>query len=225
MYLMNSKNSFKYERLSPDNAALLLIDHQAGLLPLVNDWSQSELKNNVLALAKIAKIFDLPVIITSSYEQGPNGPLAPGIKEIFPDVKVIKRQGEINAWDDPDFVKAVEATGRKKLIMAGIVTDVCIAFPALSAIEAGYDVIVAIDASGTFNQTVQQAAVARMSQAGATIMNWFSIVCELQGDWKKSTSPDMVRLFTEYLVTYGMIVSSYVANKPDQTMIPKDFKA
>ena len=126
---------------------------------------------------------------------------------------------------DPNFVKVVEATGRKKLIMAGIVTDVCIAFPALSTIEAGYDVIVAIDASGTFNQTVQQAAVLRMSQAGATIMNWFSIVCALQGDWKKSTSPDMVRLFTEYLVTYGMIVSSYVANKPDQTMIPKDFKA
>src|SRR5688500_1772617 len=222
MYLMNS---FKYERLSPENSVLLLIDHQAGLLPLVNDWSQSELKNNVLALAKIAKIFNLPVIITSSYEQGPNGPLAPGIKEIFPDVKVIKRQGEINAWDDPNFVKAVEATGRKKLIMAGIVTDVCIAFPALSAIEAGYEVIVAIDASGTFNQTVQQAAVLRMSQAGATIMNWFAICCELQGDWKKSTSPDMVRLFTEHLIQYGLIVSSYVANKPDQTMIPKNFKA
>jgi len=222
---MDSKTSFKYERLSPENAALLLIDHQAGLLPLVNDWSQSELKNNVLALAKIAKIFNLPVVITSSYEQGPNGPLAPGIKEIFPDVKVIKRQGEINAWDDQNFVKAVKETGRKKLIMAGIVTDVCIAFPALSAIEAGYDVIVAIDASGTFNQTVQQAAVLRMSQAGATIMNWFSIVCELQGDWKKSTAPEMVKLFTEHLITYGMIVSSYVANKPDQTMIPKDFRA
>jgi len=78
MYLMNS---FKYERLSPENSVLLLIDHQAGLLPLVNDWSQSELKNNVLALAKVAKIFNLPVIITSSYEQGPNGPLAPGIKD------------------------------------------------------------------------------------------------------------------------------------------------
>jgi nicotinamidase-related amidase len=153
---MNSKNSFKYERLSPDNAALLLIDHQTGLLPLVRDWSEVELKNNVLALGKIAKIFNLPVIITSSYEQGPNGPLAHGVTELFPDVKVVKRQGEINAWDDPNFVKAVESTGRKKLIMAGIVTDVCIAFPALSAIEAGYDVIVAIDASGTFNQTVQQ---------------------------------------------------------------------
>ena len=222
---MNAKNSFKYERLSPDNAALLLIDHQTGLLPLVRDWSEVELKNNVLALGKIAKIFNLPVVITSSYEQGPNGPLAHGVTELFPNVKVIKRQGEINAWDDPNFVKAVEATGRKKLIMAGIVTDVCIAFPALSAIEAGYDVIVAIDASGTFNQTVQQAAVLRMVQAGATIMNWFSICCELQGDWKKSTSPDMVRLFTEHLIQYGLIVSSYVANKPDQSMIPKDFKA
>jgi nicotinamidase-related amidase len=222
---MSSKISFKYERLSPDNAALILIDHQTGLLPLVNTWSEVELKNNVLALSKVAKVFNLPVIITSSFEQGPNGPVAHGITELFPDVKVIERQGEINAWDDPNFVKAVETTGRKKLIMAGIVTDVCIAFPALSATEAGYEVIVAIDASGTFNQTVQQAAVLRVIQAGATVMNWFSICCELQGDWKKFTAPGMVKIFTEHLVKYGLIVSSYVQNNPDQTIVPEDFKA
>jgi nicotinamidase-related amidase len=221
----NNKNSFKYDRLTPKNAALLLIDHQTGLLPVVKDWSEVELKNNVSALGKIAKAFNLPVVITSSFEQGPNEPLAHGITELFPDVQVIKRQGEINAWDDPNFVKAVEATGRKKLIMAGIVTDVCIAFPALSAIEAGYDVVVAIDCSGTFNQTVQLAAVLRVAQAGATIMNWFSICCELQGDWKKSTSPEMVKIFTEHLIQYGLIVSSYVKNKPDQTIVIKDFKA
>jgi nicotinamidase-related amidase len=133
----NNKNSFKYERLSPDNATFLFVDHQTGLLPLVNDWSEVELKNNVLALAKLAKIYQMPVVLTTSYEEGPNGPIVPGLKEMFPDVNIIKRQSKINAWDDPNFVKAVEATGRKKLIISGILTDVCVAFPTLSAIEAG----------------------------------------------------------------------------------------
>jgi nicotinamidase-related amidase len=225
MYKMNSKNSFKYERLSPDNAAFLFVDHQTGLLPLVNDWSEVELKNNVLALAKLAKIYKMPVVLTTSYEEGPNGPIAPGLKEMFPDVNIIKRQGEINAWDDPNFVKAVEVTGRKKLIISGILTDVCVAFPTLSAIEAGYDVVAAIDGSGTLNQTVREAAISRMVHAGAQIMTWFPIMAELQGDWKKSTAPDMVRLLTEHAIKYGLIVSSYVANKPDQTIVPKDFKA
>lgn len=144
---------------------------------------------------------------------------------MFPDVEIIKRQGEINAWDDPNFVKAVETTGRKKLIISGILTDVCVAFPTLSAIEAGYDVVAAIDGSGTLNQTVREAAISRMVNAGAQIMTWFPIMAELQGDWKKSTAPDMVRLLTEHAVKYGLIVSSYVANKPDQTIVPKDFKA
>jgi hypothetical protein len=89
----------------------------------------------------------------------------------------------------------------------------------------GYDVVAAIDGSGTINQTVREAAISRMIQAGATIMTWFPIMAELQGDWKKSTAPDMVRLLTEHAIKYSLIVSSYVANKPDQTIVPKDFKA
>jgi nicotinamidase-related amidase len=165
---MSSKNSFKYDRLRQDNAASLFVDHQTGLLSLVNDWSEIELKNNVLALAKLAKIFKMPVVLTTSYEEGPNGPIAPSLKEMFPDVNIIKRLEEINAWDDPNFVKAVEATGRKKLIISGILTDVCVTFPTLSTIEAGYDVVTAIDGSGTINQTVREAtAISRMVQAGA----------------------------------------------------------
>jgi nicotinamidase-related amidase len=165
---MSSKNSFKYDRLRQDNAASLFVDHQTGLLSLVNDWSEIELKINVLALAKLAKIFKMPVVLTTSYEEGPNGPIAPSLKEMFPDVNIIKRLEEINAWDDPNFVKAVEATGRKKLIISGILTDVCVTFPTLSTIEAGYDVVTAIDGSGTINQTVREAtAISRMVQAGA----------------------------------------------------------
>lgn len=88
---MSSKNSFKYDRLTPDNAAFLFVDHQTGLLPLVNDWSEIELKNNVLDLTKLAKIYKMPVVLTTSYEEGPNGPIAPSLKEMFPDVNIIKR--------------------------------------------------------------------------------------------------------------------------------------
>lgn len=111
---MSSKNSFKYGRLTLDNAAFLFVDHQTDLLPLVNDWSEIELKNNVLVLTKLAKIYKMPVVLTTSYKEGPNGPIAPSLKEMFPDVNIIKRLEQINAWDDPNFVKAVEATGRKK---------------------------------------------------------------------------------------------------------------
>lgn len=134
-------STFKYNRLDKDNAAVLLVDHQTGLFSLVKDFSASDFKNNVLALAGTAKFFNLPTILATSFEQGPNGPLLPEIKEMFPDAPYIARPGQINAWDNEDFVKAVEATGKKQLIIAGIVTDVCVAFCALSAVEAGYDVL------------------------------------------------------------------------------------
>src|SRR5690606_1607391 len=165
----------KYRRLSKDDAVVLLVDHQSGLISLVQDFSPGEFKNNVLAIADIAKYFQLPTILTTSFEDGPNGPLVPELKELFPDAPYIPRPGQINAWDNDDFVKAVKATNRKQLIIAGVVTDVCVAFPALSAIEAGYDVFVAADASGTFNEVTRTAAWMRMAQAGAQLMNWFSI--------------------------------------------------
>ena len=173
-------NGFKYNRLSKDDAVLLLVDHQSGLISLVQDYSPGEFKNNVLALADVAKFFNLPTILTTSFEDGPNGPIVPELKEIFPDAPFIPRPGQINAWDNEDFVNAIKETGRKQLIIAGVVTDVCVAFPALAASEAGYDVFVVVDASGTFNRDVRDAALLRMTQAGVQTMNWFSIACELQ---------------------------------------------
>ncbi len=160
-----------YNRLNKDDALVLLIDHQAGLISLVQDFTPNDFKNNVLALANSAKFFGLPTILTTSFENGPNGPLVPELKELFPDAPYIPRPGQINAWDNSDFVEAIKATGRKQLIMAGVVTDVCVTFPALSAIAEGFDVCVVTDASGTFDQTVQQAAWARMSAAGVQLMN------------------------------------------------------
>ena len=138
-----------YKRLDKTDAAVLLVDHQTGLLSLVRDFDPDRFKNNVLALADLAKYFALPTILTTSFEDGPNGPLVPELKETFPDAPYIARPGQINAWDNAEFVAAIEATGKKQLLIAGVVTEVCVAFPALSAIEAGYDVFVVTDASGT----------------------------------------------------------------------------
>lgn len=175
---------FTYKRLDKDDTALLLVDHQAGLLSLVRDYNVDEFKNNVMALADIARFFNLPTILTTSFEDGPNGPMVPELKAAFPDAPYIARPGQINAWDNDDFVQAVKATGKSKLLIAGVVTDVCVTFPTLSALEAGYDVFVVTDASGTFNPAVRNAAWNRMSAAGAQLMNWFSVAGELHRDWR-----------------------------------------
>lgn len=197
-----------YKKLSKDDAVLLLVDHQAGLISLVQDFSPDDFKNSVIALADIGKFFDLPTILTTSFDEGPNGPLVPELVERFPNAPFIHRPGQINAWDNADFVAAIEATGRKQLILAGVVTDVCVAFPALSAIEAGYDVFVVTDASGTFNTTVQQAAWQRMSAAGVQLMNWFSVACELHRDWRNDMQ-GLGNLLSNHLPNYRNLMTSF----------------
>lgn len=199
------------ERLSVDNAVLLLVDHQAGLLSLVQDYAPDEFKNNVLALADIGKLFKLPTILSTSFESGPNGPIMPELRERFPDAPFIPRPGQINAWDNEDFVKAVKATGRKQIIIAGVVTDVCVAFPTLSALGEGYQVFVVTDASGTFNASVRDAAITRMAHAGATITSWFAVACELQRDWRNGAEP-LAKLFADHLPAYKNLMTSYAAN-------------
>jgi nicotinamidase-related amidase len=203
-------NSFQYTRLSKEGAVCLLVDHQSGLISLVQDFSPGEFKNNVLALAEVAKFFELPTILTTSFEDGPNGPIVPELKETFPDAPFIARPGQINAWDNEDFVNAIKQTGRKQLIIAGVVTDVCVAFPALSAIEAGYDVFVVTDASGTFNSAVRDAAWTRMSQAGVQLMNWFSVACELHRDWRNDIE-GLGNLLSNHIPNYRNLITSYFA--------------
>ena len=202
--------TFKYNRLSKDDAALLLVDHQAGLISLVQDFSPNEFKNNVLALTACGKYFKLPTILTTSFEDGPNGPLVPEIKEIFPDAPYIARPGNINAWDNEDFVKAIKKTGRKQLIIAGVVTEVCVAFPALSAIEQGYEVFVVTDASGTFNSVTRDAAWMRMQSAGVQMMSWFGVACELHRDWRNDVE-GLGALFSSYIPNYRNLMTSYFA--------------
>lgn len=186
----------------------MLVDHQTGLLSLVRDIDPDKFKNNVLALAAIAKYFNLPTILTTSFEQGPNGPLVPELVEMFPDAPFIARPGQINAWDNQDFVDAVKATGKKQLIIAGVVTEVCVAFPTLSALAEDFDVFVVTDASGTFNQITRDAAWNRMSQAGAQLMTWFGVAGELHRDWRNDVE-GLGALFSAHIPDYRNLMTSY----------------
>lgn len=205
-----------YTRLDKDKAAVLLVDHQTGLLSLVRDIDPDKFKNNVLALADLAKYFKLPTILTTSFEDGPNGPLVPELKQTFPDAPFIPRPGQINAWDNEDFVKAVKATGRKQLIIAGVVTEVCVAFPALAAIEAGFEVFVVTDASGTFNEITRNSAWQRMSDAGAQLMTWFGVACELHRDWRNDVE-GLGALFSSHIPDYRNLITSYTTVSAKKT--------
>ncbi|MFB3431876.1 MAG: isochorismate family cysteine hydrolase YcaC [Phycisphaerales bacterium] len=202
--------TFKYQRLDRENAAVLLVDHQSGLCNIVGDFSPDDFKNNVLATANAAKYFGLPTILTTSFEKGPNGPLIPELKELFPDAPYIARPGQINAWDNEEFVAAVKETGKKQLIIAGVVTEVCVAFPALSAIEEGYEVFVITDASGTFNMTTRESAWSRMEAAGAQLMGWFAMACELHRDWRNDME-GLGTLFSNHLPAYRNLMTSFNA--------------
>lgn len=200
-----------YIRLDKNNAAVLLVDHQTGLLSLVRDIDPDKFKNNVLALADAAKYFNLPTILTTSFENGPNGPLVPELKEMFPDAPYIARPGQINAWDNEDFVKAVKATGKKQLIIAGVVTEVCVAFPTLSALAEEFEVFVITDASGAFNELTRDAAWDRMCKAGAQLMTWFGMACELHRDWRNDIE-GLGTLFSNHIPDYRNLINSYNQN-------------
>ena len=197
-----------YNRLDKDKAAVLMVDHQAGLLSLVRDIEPDMFRNNVLALADLAKYFKLPTILTTSFEDGPNGPIMPELPALFPDAPYIARPGQINAWDNEDFVNAVKATGRQQLIVAGVVTEVCVAFVALSALEAGFDVFCVTDASGTFNEIARGSAWSRMEANGAQLLNWFGVACELHRDWRNDVE-GLGTLFANHIPDYRNLMHSY----------------
>lgn len=203
----------KMERYRPDNCVFAFIDHQTGLMSIVDNDEPVSFKNFVVGLAQTAKLHNVPVVLTTSAETGPNGPLLPEIIEMFPDAPLISRPGQINAWDNDDFVNAIKKTGRKKIVMSGITTDVCVAFAALSALDAGYDVYVVVEASGCMSDQTQAAALMRMQQAGATIGTWFAISCELLGDWRNPTGEGSAKLFIEHFPAYANVFQSWEAQQ------------
>ena len=170
-----------YEPLTSENGALVLVDHQVGLMTGVRDYSTGELKHNVVALAKAAKTLKLPIILTTTARDSMWGPTFPELVEALPGVPIIDRSS-VNAFDDPRVAQAIAATGRKKLIFAGISLEVCAAFPAITAVSKGLDAYVAVDASGTFSETKRQVGLLRMLQAGVILSDYATLMVEILKD-------------------------------------------
>ena len=163
----------------------------------------------MIGLAKLGKVFNLPTVLTTSLGQGPNGPFIPEVLSLFPDVPVIDRRGITSAWDDPTFVAGIEKTGRKNLIIAGVTIDVCLAFAAMQAVEAGYSVYGVVDASGALEVTIRENAVARMQDHGVTPINWTTVAAELQRNWSLPTGKDLGRVFHDHYHSYGLLMYSF----------------
>ena len=170
-----------YEPLTSQNAALILVDHQVGLMTGVRDYSTGELKHNVVALAKAAKALKLPIVVTTTARDSMWGPTFPELVEALPGIEIIDRSS-VNAFDDTCVSRAIEATGRKKLIFAGISLEVCAAFPAMTAVAKGLEAYVAVDASGTFSETKRQAGILRMLQAGVIVSDYATLMVEILKD-------------------------------------------
>src|SRR5436309_4812726 len=196
--------------IDPDDAVMLLIDHQSGLFQLVADMEMPTLRNNVSALAKVAHLGKIPTFTTASVPDGPNGPLIPEIHRYNPDAVYIPRSGQINAWDNPKWVQAIEKTGRKTLLIAGTLTSVCMAFPTLSALAAGYKVFTIIDASGNWSQMATDITLARVAQAGAMPIDTYAVLAELMSTWNRPDAMEFAAVMVDHLVPpYRALMESY----------------
>jgi nicotinamidase-related amidase len=191
------------------DAVILLLDHQTGLFQTVKDISVAELRANTAVLAKLATMLKIPIITTASVPDGPNGPLAPEIQKFAPQAVFVPRHGEINAWDNEDFVKAVKATGKKTLIMAGVWTSVCVTFPALDAKAEGYKVYAVIDASGDPSEMASRTTVARLAQAGVIPTSTNAVACEFQRTWNRPNAAEFGKLLSELAPNYSAVMESY----------------
>jgi nicotinamidase-related amidase len=190
----------------PENSALLLIDHQVGTMQLIKNIPLEVVKRNTLALAKTAQIFGMPVVLTSSQEERFQGPLIPELAEILPQAfeMRVKRTGIVNAWNDPNFKKAVEETKRQNLIMAGVTTDVCLVFPAISACREGYQVQAVVDASGSPFDNSEEMARRRMAKEGVVLTATNTLMAELAQDWSRPEGSQLLQiLFGEVLPKIG----------------------
>ena len=195
--------------IDPADAVMLLIDHQSGLFQTVKDMPMPELRAHAAALAKMATLSNLPVITSASVPQGPNGPMIPEIMQNAPHAQYVARKGEINAWDSPEFVAAVKATGKKTLIIAGTITSVCMAFPAISAVNEGYKVFVVIDASGTYSKMAEEITLARVVQAGVVPMDTAAVASELKRTWHRDDAQEWAQIYTKIFPPYQLLIESY----------------
>ncbi len=185
-----------YERYNSQNAALLLIDHQVGTMGWMHSGPTDVMRRNAIALAQAARTTGMPVVFTSSQEDNVQGPLFPELEGILPDAFAsrVKRTGVVDCFDDPAFAGAVKATGRRKLIMAGLLTEVCVVYPALNATNEGYEVQVIADASGSGTKAGDEIALDRIRQAGIGVASTIQILSEMVSDWAESPGPEILEI-------------------------------
>jgi nicotinamidase-related amidase len=195
--------------LDPSDTVILLLDHQAGLFQTVKDINLAELRSNVILIARIATLLKIPVITTASEPNGPNGPLMPEIHQFAPHAVYVGRKGEVNAWDNEDFVRTVRATGRKTLIMAGVWTSVCVMFPALDAKAAGFKVYAVIDASGDPSEMASRTTLARFAQSGIIPTSANSVLSEVHRTWNRPEAAELAKLYSLASPNYAAVVESY----------------
>lgn len=178
--------------LTPQDCALILVDEQAGLAFAAGSADRQGLRSNAVALARIAQTFDIPVIVSTSASKVYSGPLMPPLRQVLPDVTPIERRN-MNLWEDEAARAAVLATGRKTLVIAGLLTEACVSFPALSALAEGYEVRVVADACGGLTPESHGAALRRLEQAGAVMTSWLQLLLELQRDWTRHDTYEAAR--------------------------------
>ena len=183
-------------QFTPDNCALVLIDHQVGTLQFVHTMSPETSLQNAIMLAKAAKAYGMPVVLTTSQEDHPQGPTAPALQEALPEAykNRVKRTGIVNAWADQNFSAAVRATERKKLIKAAVTTDICLIFPAISAVQEGFEVLAVLDASGSSFDVQEELARRRMATAGVMLTTTNTAIAELVQDWSTPQGSQLIQL-------------------------------
>jgi len=199
--------------LTKDNALLVLVDHQVGLMTGIRDYSIADLKHNIVGLAKAAKVLGLPIVATTTSADTMWGPAFPELGEALPDQDFIDRTS-VNAWDDSRVAAAIKATGRKKLIIAGVSLEVCAAFPAMQAVREGYEAYVAVDASGTFNMTKRETGLMRLVQSGVVVADSSSLIVEILAD---NASPGALDVYTALDMDWTKLVTQVRTSAVAQT--------
>jgi nicotinamidase-related amidase len=195
--------------LDPTDTVFLLLDHQAGLFQTVKDISVAELRSNVAMLAKLATLMKIPVITSASEPQGTNGPLMPEIHQLAPHALYVPRKGEVNAWDNAEFVKAVQDTGRRTLVIAGVWTSVCVMFPALDAKVAGFKVYAVMDASGDPSEMASRTSLARFVQGGVLPTSTNAVLSEVHRTWARPEAAEIGKLYAHVSPNYAAVVESF----------------
>ena len=195
--------------LDTSDSVLLLLDHQAGLFQTVKDVPLLDLRANVVMLAKLATLLKIPVITTASEPNGPNGPLMPEIHQFAPHAVYVPRKGEVNAWDNEDFVRTVRATGKRTLIMAGVWTSVCVMFPALDAKAAGFKVYAIMDASGDPSEMASRTTLARFIQGGIIPTSTNAVLSEAHRTWNRPEAGELAKLYALAAPNYAAVIESY----------------